>query len=1221
MPAVAEAYRLIEAGGDPRQSPALDYGPFLPLLLTRHRLETMPFLIRYAQTATVLRYTDLDYRLIQRQVKEQLQMEKQDTSGRYLGHMTRLFEVGSPEERARVVLLEITRMLQEDARDAEERNAIVDQKRQQQRLQPSFLLSSPICRQEMAIILPMLVLRCRHPAVHIQNLVRSLRSIREPSQLVVALVANCPSEFSPTVDSLLDPFDPYLTARPILLRLCKLADHRTWNVRQRLVDRKQLPNLALELTIEHCHDETSFMNRILQGQPEWLTSGPDPVTRTSLASIMEFLFSSLNDELTAKQPDHVAVNRLLRILSGMIGLMNLTLSSEQLEISLLVLEMGPLEPSTVGIKICLLLMAASQLLKYGTVRVERVLHRLMNCPDSPQVLLLHIFFQSGQLLRIDDFASKVLSMNLVIPRAGLMDLGAIFTSLFSNKELGTCALALGRSNYAHTGNSGIKGGEITSPRIPASDRLQSELRSVANFCVSHLLKIDIFHRSGMDVRAWVMQQIQDATVPLDTNMVPLLRAYTTAISHSDHITRIPEGDIRALFRNPCEDLTPAKALLVLYMLLNNDVCIANLGSDNMERNREYDSALLEYVQIRKVLLYVQNYQDGVAFRTVQPMFLKLVNAQFPELFDVTTLLMEEGLSTTAATTAASPPGQIALVSSLAATLKSVRARSSGVALFLESHYHTISRHIEYPEAAVKAYHAFQRLSQEEKQSLAQQIIHASLPSLLDPKSHPTVMEAFKNTWDQLNRVMPHDLWGMTIHALLAQSSAPTQPAAPPPMKIPTPSAKTFVPAWKRFSSPSPTGNNSQPFVQSQNQRPLHQHPGLQHQNRSAKPLYTFDQLVQDPLLLFKVDPRVGRTPTIFRLFIQILGAVMVGSRHYFRKHFQASQAILQSHQSRNPFQSHHHHSIQKNRQFKDANLTALLHTQDVTLIQFLLEICQARPEDLEQLESEPMMPSSHRRLSKDSGDRLAEDRGSLADRRNSILSQGVGSASAITPADKEGVNEVLKEIRVVTFNFLHQLFIDHTIYSKLIHFEGYSMDLIPSVVSGVDSIHVCFDFLPELLISNPVVAVAGGGNATPMVSGPAAGGDATSGVSSAAATIASTVLGGGLDSLGASETAAQLFSLRFAAQLCERYPLPHTLKITMDYILPRLRTMAIRSGFAKEVLESARVLARAFPHLSSDIIQILQETSGLKDQAELQRTVEAIELDMEDAAVWDKSVL
>jgi len=59
-------------------------------------------------------------------------------------------------------------MMQEDTKDAEGTNTAMDQKKQQQRLQPSFLLSSPICRQEIAIILPMLALRCRHPTLHIQ---------------------------------------------------------------------------------------------------------------------------------------------------------------------------------------------------------------------------------------------------------------------------------------------------------------------------------------------------------------------------------------------------------------------------------------------------------------------------------------------------------------------------------------------------------------------------------------------------------------------------------------------------------------------------------------------------------------------------------------------------------------------------------------------------------------------------------------------------------------------------------------------------------------------------------------------------------------------------------------------------------------------------------------------------------------------------------------------
>jgi len=82
------------------------------------------------------------------------------------------------------------------------------------------------------------------------------------------------------------------------------------------------------------------------------------------------------------------------------------------------------------------------------------------------------------------------------------------------------------------------------------------------------------------------------------------------------------------------------------------------------------------------------------------MFLKLVNAQFPELFDVTTLLMEEGLSTSA-TSVTATPGPATLVPSLTVSLKSAKTQSSGVSAYLESHYHSIGRHIEYPEAAVK----------------------------------------------------------------------------------------------------------------------------------------------------------------------------------------------------------------------------------------------------------------------------------------------------------------------------------------------------------------------------------------------------------------------------------------------------------------------------------------------------------------------------------------
>ncbi|KAG0246812.1 Integrator complex subunit 2 [Mortierella sp. GBA43] len=967
-------------------------------------------------------------------------------------------------------------------------------------------------------------------------------------------------EFSRTIDALLDTEDPYNNSKAILLRLCKLADHKIWSIRQRLVDRKVFPNLALELTIEHCHDEICFMNRILRGQPEWLTNGVDPVTKSSLSSIMEFVFSSLNDELTSDRPDNVAVNRLLRILSGMVGLMGLSLSAEQLEISLGVLEMTPLESSTIDVKICVVLMCAAQLLKYSQPRVERVLHMLVASHDSPQTLQLVVYFHLQQLLKIDDYASKSLSMTIVIPRGGLMELSALFVSLFASKELAMCALQLGRLPATPISTSTAESSTVSTPtsvsvsRVSVvqphghtSDQNTPELRSIANYLVGYLLQQDTFHKSAIDVRTWVMEQIQASTVPLDTNMIHLLRAYTAATARSKHITRIPEDEIRAFFSDPNEDPTPAKVLLVLYMLMNNDVCVANLGSYNMERTQEYDTTLLEYVQIRKVLSYVVSFEGGSAFQAVQPMFLKLVYAQFPELFDVTTLLLEEGLATSSSTTALP---ELSVVQPI--------ADFEDPAIFMEPFIKAIVHHLDDPEAAVKGYHMFQRLPQKDRQAMAKDLIRASLPSLLDPTSNPEVMDAFKRTWDQLNSVMPHELWALTIHTLLPQNLLSTYA--------------------NQSTAAQPLAQQMAGRYQTQHQqKPLH----LQRLE-----YYNFEWLVQDPLLLFKVDFRVFRSPIVFRLFVQILGSVMVGSRHWFRKRFHALQAILQSQQNRNPGQP-------QRRQFKEANLSAMLYIQDSALIQLMLEACQARPEDI----------VDRSRVHNSSADAAGHGgtKGVYSKDGKKHNKDGFGS-------HVDEVSDVLKEVRVVTFNFLHQLFIDHKIFPKLVHFQGYALDLLPTTVAGIDSIHVCMDFLQEILFANTPASTA-------SVSGP-------SGTAAAASASSSGGVGlAGDDGSGRVDVSPQVFALRLAAQLCERFPLPNTMQMATDFILPKLRSLAGSTGFAQDVLESAVVLAKAFPSMSGDIVDLLQEASGPHDKMALMRTIEAINEVLSDPAILDKSLM
>ncbi|KAG0099278.1 Integrator complex subunit 2 [Podila epicladia] len=1088
----SDAFRLIEIGGDPRQFPKHDYQLFLPLLLVRYSIETLPFLIRYPEAGKILEYLDLDYRLIQRQAKEEIQLQKQSIGSPLL--RSGLFESGTAEDRARIVLVELTRLHDE-----------LDKPRQKQRSSfPSQVLNNPLYRSEVSLLISILTLRCRNPVLDIQAIVRDLRVLKDPEALITLLIANHPTEYYTTIESLLDS-DQLGSSRTILSRLCKLAVHRAWDIRQQLLERRMFPNLAIELTIEHCHDEINFMNRILRGQPKWLIES-DPVTKSSRTSILEFIFSSLNDELQSPMANNSTIHRLLRILSGMLGLMNLILSAEQLEISLQVLEMRP-EPSTIDIKVCLILMCATQLFKYGKARIERVLTALLKCRDSPQVLLLTIYFQTQQLLLIDEFASNVLSMTVVIPREGFRHLETLFTTGFSDEQLASCALSLGQSRPDYTSPfmpaksafNSTSSNSLTLPNSSGSNTTSSDLRSSSYICVAHLLKRDIFHRSHMDVRDWILRHILDSTtLPLDVNMVPLLTAYAEAVSRSEYISRIPFNSILAYFENPAEDVTPPKVLLALYMLLNNEVCHSHLGNiDTRARSAEYPDSIFQHIQIRKILLYVQNHQGGTAFESFQPMFLKLVNAQFPELFDVTTLLMEEGASSQQATASGDTLG----VTSGKAGLGSATEEETS---FKDHHIKAIAQHLDNPDAAVKAYRIFQRLPQMRRQSMSRDIIQASLPSLLDPNSSSTALEAFKNTWDQLNSLMPHELWAMTINACRSniESSA----------------------------------------------------------LKSGRDNYSYEWLVQDPLLLFNVDLRVFRTPVVFRMFIQILGAVMVASRHYFRTLFEGHQI---GHQSQD---------------YGEIHLGTAISLQDITLIQMLLEICQSR--------TSRTKPAANVKS-------VATVSGALDAAISTAESSDMDVDKAVELYD-EAEGDVIKEIRVVTFNFLHQQFIDNKNLAKLIHFQGYPLDLIPIMVKGVDSIHICIDFLPELLLRPPVNA--------PGMTGRGSG---------------SGVKGGILS----DEFELQVFALRFAAQLCERFPLPNTLQMATEVILPRLRALAIGTGFSSVVLESATVLAKAFPTLREDIVGILRETSGSHDKAALITTLKAIDKELADQSVWNKSII
>jgi integrator complex subunit 2 len=57
----------------------------------------------------------------------------------------------------------------------------------------------------------------------------------------------------------------------------------------------------------------------------------------------------------------------------------------------------------------------------------------------------------------------------------------------------------------------------------------------------------------------------------------------------------------------------------------------------------------------------------------------------------------------------------------------------------------------------------------------------------------------------------------------------------------------------------------------------------------------------------------------------------------------------------------------------------------------------------------------------------------------------------------------LVQIRKLICGFMHQRFIENPLLAKLIHFQTYDISLLPIAVDGIGSIHICMDFLQELL--------------------------------------------------------------------------------------------------------------------------------------------------------------
>jgi len=258
--------------------------------------------------------------------------------------------------------------------------------------------------------------------------------------------------------------------------------------------------------------------------------------------------------------------------------------------------------------------------------------------------------------------------------------------------------------------------------------------------------------------------------------------------------------------------------------------------------------------------------------------------------------------------------------------------------------------------------------------------------------------------------------------------------------------------------------------------------------------FSQEELSLDPLAVLRCEPKVFRSGPMLSIVLYMLKACLAASRSRLSQHLldqQPSQLAGQTGEIE-----------------KEELKNALVLTQESAAIQILLECC---------------VPTDAERFPPSEGGSLAHSE--------------VGSQ----PPDRSKLT-ALQEIQSLICCYLHEAFIADPNLAKLVHFQGYPMELVPMTVAGVPSMHICLDFAPELL-SQP-----------------------------------------SLDK--------QVFAIDLISQLSVQYSLPKSLstaRLAVNSVSTLLSVLATstREDLILSTLPAMERVCEAFPPLTDDVISLL----------------------------------
>uniref|UniRef100_A0A8B9HIT2 Integrator complex subunit 2 n=2 Tax=Astyanax mexicanus TaxID=7994 RepID=A0A8B9HIT2_ASTMX len=278
--------------------------------------------------------------------------------------------------------------------------------------------------------------------------------------------------------------------------------------------------------------------------------------------------------------------------------------------------------------------------------------------------------------------------------------------------------------------------------------------------------------------------------------------------------------------------------------------------------------------------------------------------------------------------------------------------------------------------------------------------------------------------------------------------------------------------------------------------------------------YTQNDLLVDPLIVLRCDSRVFRCPPLMDITLHMLNGYLLASKAYLNAHLKETTEFDRQTQTVSNLGLTGQPDTQEVTREELKN--ALLAAQDSAAVQILLEVC---------------LPSfqEEQQLSAGGSDCLLKSVQTIS--RHSVREQGRG-----------GLLSDLREVQCLICCLLHQMFIADPNIAKLVHFQGYPQGLLPLTVAGIPSMHICLDFIPELL-------------AQPQLE-------------------------------------KQIFAIQLLSHLCTQYALPKSLSvarlaISMMGTLLTVLTRDKRFLFFMPTLPCLVSFCRAFPPLYDDVASLL----------------------------------